>query len=291
MIKHIHRFLTEDDVEYYKSLSDDDIKDFVEKGLPGGFNENIAESEASRRKFIGLPDGDITILLKQFREDGFTKYCRKDDWNYDWTNILNNDGTMIVLKTRKAVFRFRNKWNQEGHLEEYRIILDDNNKALWIGTYSDKQYFISCGKKIYKLSYEHKHIILFPNISAEDEYFDEDNNANNDGLIRKYRKNIGCYRFTGIGDAKNIFQEEKIGAYISLVEHFEKGFFYRGLKWDRNWDAYYGYEYITILIDIIVKNGLFCIEIENITYPFYGYVLLDLNELKIMEAKKIPNNY
>jgi hypothetical protein len=287
MIKRICSFITEEGIEFYKNLPDDDIKNFVEKGLSDDFNKGFAESEARRRKLIGLPDGDIDMLLKQFREDGFTEYYREDGWNYDRTHILNNDGNIVDLKTWRASFRFRNKWNQEGRLNKYRIIIGDTNKILWIGEYKDKQYFISCDEKIYELAYEHKDIVLFPNISSENEYFDEEDNENNDGLIRKYRKNIGRYQFTEIENVKNIFEEKKIGVYISLDEHFEKGFFYKGLKWDRNWDTYYGYKYITILIDIIVKNGLFCIEIENITYPFYGYVLLDLNELKIVEAKKI----
>jgi len=42
-----------------------------------------------------------------------------------------------------------------------------------------------------------------------------------------------------------------------------------------------------ILIGIHVENNMFCIEVENITYTFYGYVLFDLNEIKIIEAKKM----
>jgi hypothetical protein len=44
---------------------------------------------------------------------------------------------------------------------------------------------------------------------------------------------------------------------------------------------------ITILVIIQTKDNLLYIEIENITYPFHGYMLLDLNEIRIVETKKI----
>jgi len=217
---------------------------------------------------------------------GYADYCRKGSWRYDWINVLNSDGNILELETCTASFRIVNLLGKEGSLRKYRIIIGNNNKVLWIGDCMDNEYFISCGEKIYKLNYEHENLQLFPNISSENEYFDEDDNEKNDELIIKYRENIGKYRFSPIENAKEIFEEEKIGISISLNKHFEEKFFYKGIKWNKNWRDYYGYNYITILIDIMVINGLFCLEIENITHPFYGYVLLDLNEIKIPEAKK-----
>jgi hypothetical protein len=271
---HIHKFINEDDVNYYKRMSTDDIKKLVET-----FN--------GRREVIGLPDGDINVLLEQFRENNFTEYRRRSEWRYTFTKVLNNDGTIKELDTRTAPFDFINKWNQEeGWYQKYRIIIDENMKILWIGRYNERQYFISVGERIYEIQYEHKQIMLFPNISCDDEYFYEDNNDDNDYLIKKYKENMGTYKYGAIDDAKNIFEKERIGASISIDECFEKGFFYKGFKWNKSWNDYYGYNYITILIGITVKDCLFHIEIENITYPFYGYLLLDLDKLKIIEARK-----
>jgi hypothetical protein len=225
--------------------------------------------------------------FEQELKNGSASYCRNGDWKYECIHILNNDGNIISLGTRTARFRIVTKLGQESVLQKYRIIVSRDNKILWIGSYRDNNYFISCGEKICELKYEHKTLEFFPNISTDDEYFVENDNEKNDDLIRKYRKNIGRYRSTQIENVRKLFAEEKIGVDISLDEHFEKGFFYKGPKWNKNWDEYYGYNYRTLLIDIIVKDGMFCIEIENITYPFYGYVLFDLNEFKILEAKKV----
>jgi len=227
--------------------------------------------------------------LEMELENGNAGYCRKGHWGIDWVNVLNNDGNILRYKTYTASFRIVSNSGQEGALYKYRIITGNDNKVLWIGridNYKDNKYFISCGKKVYKLNYSHKEIKLFPNISSDDEYIDENDDEKNDGLIIKYRKTMGWYKSSSIENAKKIFEEDKMGVVISLDEHFEKGFFYKGFKWNLNWQKYYGYAYITIFIDILVKNGLFCIEIENITYPFHGYVLLDLNEINIPEAKK-----
>ena len=228
------------------------------------------------------------LRLETELENGTASYCRKGKWVTGWADVLNNDGKMISLRTYKASFRIVNKSGQEGDLKNYVIIIGSDKKVLWIGTDTDKKYFISCGNKIIKLNYEHKLLRLYPNVSSEDEYFIENDDEKNDALIAKYRKNLCWYKCASIEDAKKIFDEDKIGVIIDLDKHFEKGFFYKGFKWNYYWKEYYGYNYITIFIDIIVKDGLFYIEIENITYPFYGYVLFDINEIKILEARKVP---
>ena len=253
----IRKFITEEDVTLYRKMSNDAIKEYI---------NNF--SDCGRRKFLGIPDGDIDILLEQMRENNFTSFCRKDEWTYDWVKIMNDDGNIYSLKTREAVFRYINKWNQEEGFVKYKIIIDENNKIMWMG--NNNQYFISSNKKIYALKYEHKYLKLFPNICLSEDYFIDNDDDRNDALVKKYREN----------------KEEKC-IYISLEEHFEKRFFSKGFKWNKNWNKYYSWDYITILIDIYAKNSLFYIEIENITYPFYGHVILDLNEIKIIEAKKI----
>jgi hypothetical protein len=43
---------------------------------------------------------------------------------------------------------------------------------------------------------------------------------------------------------------------------------------------------MVILNSISTENGLFRIEITNISYPYLGYILLDLNEAKIVQSGK-----
>ena len=272
----IRKFVTEEDVEYWKRHTNDEIKEKIKY-----------ENEIDGRKVHGIPDGDIDILLTQFRENNFTKYCRKSEWNYDWTNILTNKDEIRSFRTLIAKFRFVNGWNQEDYLQKYKIVVNEDMKILWIGRYEEKQYFVSFFDEIFALGYEHKYLKLFPNIFSENQYFDENNFEKNDELIANYKNNFGKYRYTNIENAQKVFKEEKIGVSISLDEHFEKGFFYKGIKWNMNWDKYFGRNYITLLINIFAKNGFICLEIENITYPFYGYILLDLKEFRIVEAKKL----
>jgi hypothetical protein len=268
MIK-IQKFVTEDDIYYYKGMSNDKIKKLID----------------GHRELFGLPEGDIDVLLEQFREEGFTKYCRKRDWYLSTTHVLNNDGKIIGYNTWNASFKYINKWGQESAAQKYKIIVDKDKKILWIGGDQD-YYFISAGKSIYGFKYEHKSIVLFPNISSEDEYFSYENMDINDQLIIKYRENAYSLMFVSLDKAKTVFNERRIGADISIDEYFEKGFFYKGLKWNKSYDFMYPND-ITILVSIQAKDNLFYIEIENITYPFHGYMLLDLNEIRITEAKKI----
>lgn len=272
---YIHKFITENDVNYYKKMSNSEIKALIKKTFQG------------HREVIGLPDGDIDVLLEEFRKDNFTEYRRRTKWKHFSTKVLNNDGKVKTFDTKIARFDYINKWNQEeGWFQKYMIILDNNKKILWIGRYNDRQYFISVGEEIYELQYNHKELILFPNVCSDNNYFDEESSDRNDIFIRRYFHNMGTTRFESINNAKDIFYNEKIKVSISLDEYFEKGFFYKGYKWNKNWKDYHGYDYITILVNISTRNGLFCVEIENVTYPFYGYFLLDIEKFEIIEAKK-----
>jgi hypothetical protein len=280
----IKKFITEEEILYYKNMSNNEIKEMIKNYSKIG--KKVDSGETDIRNIFGIPDGNIDVLLDEFRKEKFTDYSRKNEWNYGWVNVLNCDGNVNTLKTREANFRYINKWNQESNIVKYLIIIDNDNKILWIGVCKENQYFISHFDKIYEFGYEHKNIKIFPNITIENEYINEDNNEHNDNIIKKYKNNIETYTFTNFDNAKKIFDEGKTGAYISLDEHFPKGFFYKGIKWNANWGKYYGNNYITILIAITVKDNYFYIEIENITYPFYGYLLIDLYDFKIIEAKK-----
>jgi len=286
---HIRNFVSEDDINYYKSKSNEEIKEmlYINKNLDN-FSDEDKEfiKKFNFRRLYGLPEGNIDILLQQFREDGFTKYCRKGDWQYTGTKILNNDGTIDDFPTWTALFCYINKWDQESNFQYYKIITKRlDNKILWIGMENKNNYFISSNELVYSFEYKHKEINIFPNIS-EDEYFIEDDMSINDNLILKYKKNMWSYKYATIDKAKYILKEEKSGVNISLYKYFEPYFFYKGPRWNKNYSFMYGKDR-TILISIQAKNNLFYIEIENFTHPFYGYFLLDLNEINIVEAKKI----
>jgi hypothetical protein len=70
---------------------------------------------------------------------------------------------------------------------------------------------------------------------------------------------------------------------LNLDDYFEKGFFYRGPKWNNEHLP----KDITIIKKIEPFNNFFRIEIQNVTYPHEGYILLDLKNNKIVEAGRI----
>ena len=288
---HIRTFVTDDDVNYYKSKTNDEIKEMLHINID--FKKFDIQEKTKKvlenfdfRKLYGLPEGDIDVLLKQFREDNFTEYSRKNAWQHGFIKVVCNDGEIRAYQTKVSSFRYINKWNQKSGLREYMLIIGDNKKILWIGSSYENSHFIAVDNKIYNFCYKHKQINLFPNIASGEEYFLEDNNAINDELVNKYKNNIGVFRACSLENAGSILKEEKIGVTISINDYFEKGFFYKGIKWNKYYNHMYP-EGITKLISIQVKDGLFYFEIENVTYPHYGYFLLDLNTLKITEAKKI----
>ena len=274
-------FTSEDGINDFKAMSDDEIKEFV--GIVEIYKSYPKDTDISPL----LPDGDIYALMEQAREDNFIEYRQLTNWCFGITRVLDNNGIIKSYSSLTAWFIFINKWDQEGYEQKYRIIVDDNMKILWIG-HDNGQYFISVEKRIYSIEYRSRELWLFPNISSENEYFNLNNrNKKNDYLVKKYRKNMKTYKGIGTTDnAQEIFEKEKVGIFISMEKHFEKDFFYKGLKWNPNWKNRLYYDMI-ILIGIHVENNIFCIEVENITYPFYGYVLFDLNEIKIIEAKKM----
>jgi hypothetical protein len=139
-------------------------------------------------------------------------------------------------------------------------------KVLWFGYHKERQYFISVDDNIYEIEYEHKFLRFVPTKCDKTEYFNDSEEEISDNIVK-------------------IYSENNVGVTIGLKEYFEKGFFYKGPKWNRYWHDFLYPHDITMLIAISAQDGLFHIEIENITYPHRGYVLLDLRELRIIEAK------
>jgi hypothetical protein len=252
----IHRFVNEYDVNYYRQKTDEEIKSIIDF-FP----------DSKGRKPYGFPDGDMDVLLTEFRSEGFTSLTRKNDWRNEWVCVLNNNGEVYRYKAFFSEFYYINKWGQEERAGKYRIICDDKLNILWIGHYKDRRYFISIDTKIYEFWYEHKTIKLCPyTISVPD-------------VIKTADEAI--YFDTAIIDHDNST------ILINLDEYFEKGFFYKGPKWNLSWKDILFPNDITIFNSISTENFMFRIEIENITYPYIGYVLLDLNEFKIMKGGKI----
>ncbi|MCL2704720.1 MAG: hypothetical protein FWE72_00735 [Spirochaetaceae bacterium] len=192
-------------------------------------------------------------------------------WEIKEISLLSETPNIENIKCYFAEFIWLNKWGYE--LSKYKHIykiMYYANKVIWIGyagDYFEPHYFIIQKNKIYGLKYKHKctrskSLKIMKNL---DNAFDELLHVGLDDIAQQYREK----KF-------NIIKTE-----IDLSEYFYKGFFYKGILFDRNWK-----DEISVIKKISFNNGLLKIEIENLTYPHTGYALLDLENSKVVEVDK-----
>jgi hypothetical protein len=260
-------------------MTDDQIKKLI----------SVDESRLGiGRKATGLPEGDLDVLLKEFRAPDFSVFTRKGGWVYGLVPVLSNNNEVQEFETRHAYFCYANKWGQESNPWAYKIVLDKDDNVQWIGHWDGKPYFLSVDNKLYRIWYEHRQLSLFPNVCENTEQVDKtDEEKYLDTLVAAHQ---GGGRMTSGSSPeliKKAFEEQKYGVMIELLTYFEPGFFAQGNKWTPSWGKFLSPFAKTILTSITAENGLFRIEIENISYPHRGYLLLDLKEFKIVETGKM----
>ena len=147
---------------------------------------------------------------------------------------------------------------------------------------------MSAGNVVCRITYFHKELRIYPNICDEHELVANLDPISLDNVAKKYYKRLRYF------DPQFLMLEHEAGnETIYLDEHFKKGFFYKGPKW--NYDEYKKSNYyawirpsdieknnISDIRNVKTENGLFKIEIENNTYPHSGYAYLDLTKLEIV---------
>jgi hypothetical protein len=208
---------------------------------------------------------DIDSTLKLIRDNARYTLTRCSDWNICKVPLINDSSNEMNINCGYSEYKDSNKWGNERTSSTYKIMYDDK-RVLWFkDSYNEPQYFISKNAAIYGISYEHKIIKIYNTI---DKTFKDIiiNNNNFDEIVNQY------------GKIKYHIEETK----IDLSEYFYKGFFYKGTLFDRNWK-----QRISILKSIHFINGLLKIEIENLTYPHVGYILLEIGTNKIIDAKNV----
>jgi hypothetical protein len=216
-------------------------------------------------KCFNINNININETLELIRDNATYAITRCSDWNISKIPLVNNSLNRINIKCVCAEVKYVNKWGDAIYPSTYKIIYD-GKKVLWIkNTYEEPQYFILKSEKIYGISYKHKFITIYNCIDILCNEFGINNNTNFDEIISNYDK---------MHPVINEF-------IIDLSEYFYKGFFYKGTLFDRNWK-----QEISKLKSIEFINGLVKIEIENLTYPHVGYVLLEIENNKIIEARK-----
>jgi hypothetical protein len=208
---------------------------------------------------------NVDETLKLIRDNATPVITRCSDWNLSEIPLVNDSSLDINIKCLCAQFKYISKWRHEEHPSVNKIMYNDN-KVLWIkNSHKEPQYFVLKNENIYGISYKHerhqKCITIYNNLDVTfKEFIINSTGTNFDDIIRKYDQT----KF-------NINKTE-----IDLSAYFYTGFFYRGPLWDRNWT-----QEISVLKSIEFNNGLLKIEIENLTYPHIGCILLDIESAKV----------
>jgi len=224
-------------------------------------------------KFINvfqIKNIDIDEKVKHIREYGTRELVRVTDWEFSTIPLISDDEEKS-LTCCQAEYKSANKWGEGTYPSKEKIIHDKNRNVIWIkNDYRNLFYFIKFNNNFYAIKNDHKMLYIYKNINIITKKLTVYQNYDNLDDIYK----------------ENDYEEKKceeIG--IDLSDYFPVGFFYRGPKYTKEWKELYPKGF-NIYREITFQNRLLRIEIENLSYPHKGYVLLDLESEKVIEAKK-----
>ena len=216
---------------------------------------------------------DIDEKVKYIREYGTSEHVRVGDWELS-TIPLISDTEEKSLTCCQAKFKYANKWGDETYPSDEKIIYDKERRVIWIkNDFRNPGCFIKLNNDFYAISYNHKMLKIYKNINIITQNLIV--NQNYDNLDDIY--------------IKHDYEENKCKEIrIDLSDYFPVGFFYRGPKYIREWKELYPKGF-NIYREITIQDRVLRIEIENLSYPHKGCVLLDLENEKVIEAKKYEN--
>jgi hypothetical protein len=214
---------------------------------------------------------DVDEKVDYIRINCTRKNTRIGEWQFSTIPLINSSGDEQNLICCSAEYKYGNKFDKKFVFLENAIIYDKNKKIIWINNdYRHPKYYLYYRNNFYGISYDHKDLTIYKNINIIKENI----------VVNPEHENLD--------DILNEFKYEKIKCEeisMDLSDYLPMGFFHRGPKYTKEYKILYpdGINYIR---EIKIINGLVKIEIENITYPHKGYVLLELEHNKVIEAKK-----
>ena len=264
-------FLNEGAINYIKKMNRDELENQLREA----------------KKYCTIPVKDAEDLLNQIKDADFLGIERISPWKFTTIPVLNNTGEVRNLSCCRANFGHVNKWGQKSSYKYFQIIYSDDLYVTWLGNILSGRpvYWVSVDNTVCRITYNHKTLTLYPNICSEPELIAGLDQVNMDNVVKKYHKQLRIY------DPKFIIMEHETGyKQINLDNHFPKGFFYKGPKYNYNefkkvnFYAWIGLndalkKEISEIKDVKAENGQFKIEIENLTYPHSGWVCLNLREI------------
>jgi hypothetical protein len=276
---------------YLENISADELKNFFkieqdEKIIYGDYNSfvdflknnnlcTLYICSKAREKSMGLlqklincfnlEDVNIDELYALIKTNGSLKITRTSEWKTSEIHLIREGLNNQNIECHFAEFKYINNWGYEKEPETYKILCYNKN-VVWIKkSYDEPQYFIQCNDKIYGIKYYHKLLAIYKNMENTFGNIILENDSMLDDILINNEK------------PKNDFESTE----IDLSNYFIKGFFYKGFLYNGNWKGE-----LSVMKNVEFANGLAKIEIENLTYPHCGYVLLEPEDCKIIEAMK-----
>ena len=235
-------------------------------------NERAQKLLAKILNAFKIKEENLSEKIEYIVSNASMERVKIDNWEYLPMALITENDENNVLTCCCANFKTANKWGRETAPSKIKIIHNKNRHVIWIkNDYKDPSYFISFGEEIYAINYEHKKLIIYKNIGIISKKI----------IVNEEYDNLDDIVKENDNDYLNKCEEIK----IDLSEYFPIGFFYRGPQWTKEWKELYPNGIIDYK-EIIFVNGFLKIEIENISYPHKGYVLLDIKNFVIIEAKK-----
>ena len=245
------------------------------------------------KKYCFIPVENAEDLKNQLRDADFLGIERGSPWEFSSVPILNYNGEIHNFGCCRANFILVNKWGHKQSYRYFQIVYSDDFSVGWLGyvLIGGPIFWVSIGNKAYRIIYEHKILKLYQNICDDAEPVTDLNPQSLDSVVKKYYK-----RLRGFDPNFKMLEHDTGYITIDLDQYFQKGFFYKGPKW--NYDEYKKVNYyawvspwdvekkeISEIKDVKTENGLFKIEIENNTYPHSGYAYLDLKKMEIVRTE------
>jgi hypothetical protein len=261
-------------------------------------NKNDLEIQLKEaRKHCDIPAKDATDLQNQLRDPDFLSVKRISPWKFSSIPVLNYTGDVHNFGCCRADFNLVNKWGYKQPYRCFQIIYSDDFFVIWLGyvLIGGPVFWVSIGNTVYRIIYLHKTLRFYQNICSGPELVAGLDQTSCDNVIKKYHK---CLR--RFDPNFRIIEHETEYKTIALDQYFQKGFFYKGPKY--NYAEYKKVNYyswvgpidakkkeISEIGGIKAENGLFKIEIKNMTYPHSGYAYLDLEKLEIVRTETITD--
>jgi len=214
---------------------------------------------------------DIEEKVDFIRLNGTETLVRLNDWQLSTLPLIEDSPQEHPLTCCQADYKYANKWGNETSSIIMKIVHDENKSVVWIkNNDTEPLYFYRYCNEINRISIKRKYLTIYKSVGlASEKIIVNTEYKNIDIIVDKFDK--GNYKTEEIT--------------IDLSNSFPVGFFYRGPKWTADWASP---KEIVIFRKLTIADNALRIEIENISYPYTGYALLDLENFKVIEAGELP---